>query len=425
VIPRALVYGEVLLVSNGSFAQASSGSMNYANPGETTLTGISLKANDVGRVLFQKNFNQINSDGTQDLFVRAGEGVFVFINMPSMTFTGYSMYTGAKLWVSDPQIEDNPYGYYTWSSLMNVHGHSIADGKFFTAGYTGMVFAYDLQNGTLLWRQEAPTFGEVYKYYTLMIGTIADGKIFIGTHEHSADTPLLKGARVRVYDVDTGDEVWSMMSWAHPGTMAVADGVLIYWNNYDHQVYAVGRGPSATTVRVESDVVFSRANVMIKGTVHDVSAGTVQGERVFRFPNGVAAVSDVSQSEWMEYVYMQKPRPENTTGVEVVLSVIDPNNNEYVIGSATSNSFGDFSFLWMPPVPGVYTVIASFGGSESYYGSSASSAFGVVEPAPTVVAPEPTTSVADQFFVPATAGILIAIIVVGVLLAMLLLKKRV
>jgi hypothetical protein len=423
-IPQAVVYGEVLLVSNGSFAQASSGSMNYANPGETTITGISLKAGEVGKVLFQKNFEQIHNDGTQSLFVRAAEGVFVFIDMPSMTFTGYSMTSGAKLWTTLPQVDDNPYGYYTWSSLMNVHGHSIAYGKFFTAGYTGMVYAYDLQNGSLLWRQEAPTYGEVYKYYTLMIGTIADNKIFIGTHEHSADTPLLKGARVRVYDVDTGDEVWSMMSWAHPGTMAIADGVLVYWNNYDHQVYAVGKGPSSTTVRVENDVVFESANVMIKGTVHDVSAGTVQGSRVYQFPNGVAAVSDESQSQWMEYVYMQKPRPQNATGVEVLLSVIDPNDNWYEIGTTTSNSFGDFSFMWLPPVPGTYTVVASFRGSESYYGSSASSAFGVVESVATVAPPEPSSSVADEYFVPATVGIIVAIAVVGALLALLLLRKR-
>jgi hypothetical protein len=105
--------------------------------------------------------------------------------------------------------------------------------------------------------------------------------------------------------------------------------------------------------------------------------------------------------------------------------VIDPNNNVYEIGQTTSNLYGDYSYMWEPPVPGTYTVIANFKGSESYYGSSASTAFGVMTSAATNPPINPPQSVADQFFVPATVGILIAIIAVGALLALLLLKKRV
>ena len=39
-----------------------------------------------------------------------------------------------------------------------------------------------------------------------------------------------------------------MDGWANPSTFALGDGVLTYWNNYDHQVYAVGKGPSSMTV---------------------------------------------------------------------------------------------------------------------------------------------------------------------------------
>ena len=126
------------------------------------------------------------------------------------------MTTGNQLWESEPQAEDNPFGYFTWVSLMNVYGTSIYDGKLFTTGYTGRVYAYDLRNGTLLWVQEAPTGGEIFKYYTLFHGVTADGKIYIGTHEHSADTPLLKGAKTRVYNLNTGEEIWSMLGWANP-----------------------------------------------------------------------------------------------------------------------------------------------------------------------------------------------------------------
>ena len=45
------------------------------------------------------------------------------------------------------------------------------------------------------------------------------------------------------------------------------------------------------------------------------------------FPQGVPCVADSSMSDWMEYVYMQQPMPANVTGVPVVLSVLDSNNN--------------------------------------------------------------------------------------------------
>jgi hypothetical protein len=50
-------------------------------------------------------------------------------------------------------------------------------------------------------------------------------------------------------------------------------------------------------------------NVLVEGTVIDISAGTKQHVQAARFPHGVPAVSDESMGEWMEYVYMQKPRP--------------------------------------------------------------------------------------------------------------------
>ena len=418
------VDGDVLLVRNGTFNAAASGSLAYTNADEVTITGISIKEGEEGRVLFQKNYPFTNADGTQDLYIRAGEGVFIMQHMPMLRFTAYDIRTGNKLWSTEDLADINPYGYYTWTSLMNVHASSIAYGKFFATGYTGMVHCYNLTNGNLIWEQDAPTGGEFYKYYTLFIGAIADGKIFIGTHEHSADTPLLKGAKVRVFDVETGDEVWSMLGWAHPGTTAIADGVLIYWNNYDHQVYAVGKGPSTTTVNVKNNIVSEGSSVMITGTVLDVSPGTKQGMNEYNHPNGVAAVSDASQSQWMEYLYMQKPRPKDVTGVDVVLSVIDANNNYREIGTTTSNMYGEYSFMWKPDVPGHYTVYADFKGTESYYRSGASTAFGVDE---AVVTPAPTEtppSIADQYFIPATVGILVAIIVVGALLALLLLKKR-
>jgi hypothetical protein len=96
-------------------------------------------------------------------------------------------------------------------------------------------------------------------------------------------------------------------------------------------------------------------------------------------------------SEWMEYIHMQQPKPTNATGVSVKLTAIDPNGNFQNIGTATSDIFGNYAISWIPPVPGLYKVTATFEGSESYYGSDAGTSFAVTEAAaaPNIVPTQP------------------------------------
>jgi hypothetical protein len=72
----------------------------------------------------------------------------------------------------------------------------------------------------------------------------------------------------------------------------------------------------------------------------------------------------------MEYVYMQKVKPQNIAGVPVNIEVIDANNNRRTIGTTISDSSGMFTFTWNPDITGDYKVIATFAGSESYWPSS-------------------------------------------------------
>ena len=107
----------------------------------------------------------------------------------------------------------------------------------------------------------------------------------------------------------------------------------------------------------------------------DISAGTTQSAVAKNFPYGLPCVSDASQSHWMEYVYQQQPFPSGTVGVPVTLSVIDANNNFRTIGTTTSDTSGTYSLTWTPDIPGNFTLIAAFGGSNSYYGSTAETHF--------------------------------------------------
>ncbi len=92
---------------------------------------------------------------------------------------------------------------------------------------------------------------------------------------------------------------------------------------------------------------------------------------------------------------------------------------------ATTDSAGQYAIAWTPPIQGVYTVIATFQGSDSYWSSQAETAVNVVQgPTNTPVPTQASQSMADLYFVPAIAGLLVAIIAVGAVLAILMLRKR-
>jgi hypothetical protein len=143
------------------------------------------------------------------------------------------------------------------------------------------------------------------------------------------------------------------------------------------------------------------------------------------YPNGLPCVSDESMSGWMEYVYMQQPKPADTKGVPVRIDVIDANNNYRTIGTATSDASGKFGFTWTPDIPGDFTVIATFEGSESYYSSYDEAFFTAVEaPQATAQPTQPPASLADQYILPGIIGIIAAIAIVGVVLALLTIRKK-
>ena len=83
-----------------------------------------------------------------------------------------------------------------------------------------------------------------------------------------------------------------------------------------------------------------------------------------------------------------------------------------------------FHCAFTPEVPGEYTVIATFEGSNGYWPSHAETAINVEE-APTGT-PEPTpipASIADLYLVPGIIGIIIAIAVVGAIVVLMLRKR--
>jgi WD40 repeat protein len=292
--------------------------------------------------------------------------------------------------------------------------------------YSGKIIAYDLRTGVINWTYTATNegFESPYGNYPINIGAVADGKIYTYTSEHSYTHPLYRGRNLRCINATDGTEVWKILDFG--GGLAVADGRLLTSNSMDNRVYCYGKGLSATTVTASPDISVHGNSVMIKGTVTDdtPSGKRNTNDKVDFTLKGTPAISDEDMTAWMEYLFMDQAYPTDAKGVEVVLTVVDPNSNVYEIGRTTSDMTGNFAYKFEPEVPGDYQIIATFDGSKSYGASYATTYLSVEEaPAATAVPTPPPEGVANAYLVPAVAGIIVAIIAVGIVL-ILMLRRR-
>jgi hypothetical protein len=363
-------------------------------------------------------------------------GVFMEKYKETMKYVGYSMATGARLWTTDGN-EDALYFYASgYNAGGNEAGATYAYGKLYVSGMAGIIYCYSLTDGKLLWTygnggEGNSTYSgqQVPGHFPQTIYAVGDGIIYMTVTEHTVETPIYKGAMALAINATDGTQIWALRDVTEeaqqPTTGAIADGFNTFLNGYDNQIYVVGKGSSATTVTAPTFSATSESSVLIQGTVTDTSSGTTQKEQAARFPNGVAVSSDATMTEWMAYVYQQAAKPTDFTGVEVTINVVDSNGNYRTIGTATTDSTGFYSLVWKPDIEGKYTVYATFAGTKGYWPSKTTTAFNVDPAAPTPTPTDaPAQSTADMYFVPAVAGIIVAIAIVGVILAILLLKKR-
>jgi hypothetical protein len=335
----------------------------------------------------------------------------------------FSTEDGSYMWETDSEHWLDAYG---WGNM--EHTWYFAYGKLFSVGVGGILYAYDDQTGDIVWTYELT---DPYRESVAgnrwwgWIGLIADGKVYLGHLEHSAEQPIPRGAPFVCLNETTGDVIWRVNGmfrqtrWG--GCAVIGDSIIATMDTYDQRIYAIGKGPSATSVAASPKVSVHGSSVLVEGMVTDISAGTKDDALTARFPNGVAAVSDDSMSDWMLYVYKQFQYPTNATGVEVTLDTVDPNGNWIHIGTVTSDSSGMFSCQWKPEVPGKYTVIATFAGSKSYYASYAETAIGVDEAPPATPPPAYPQPIDPTWTIVAIGiAIIIAVAIVGVLM----LRKR-
>jgi hypothetical protein len=379
-----------------------------------------------------------NNDTTTENIQGAGFGLVdrgkVAFGAHDMAWSCWDARTGQKLWTSEKF--DYPWGAWFPYNLAS-YDFNESKGAILTSTYEG-IYAVDWDNGKIIWHWQDPTipFEEPYGGYGAFFTGLksADGKVYAYNGEHTPGQPLTRNWRTYCLNATNGELIWQIVGPMVPG--AFADGYMAASNSYDGYMYIFGKGLSTTSVSAPVTTVESGTQVLIQGSVMDNSPGD-QGS--FQNPTApldsrseqgiVPCVSKDSMQTMMEYVYEQKPidgiwHNETISGVPVALTAIDENGNVIDIGSATTNGYyGTFSFAWTPPHEGVYTVMASFAGDDSYGSSSAACAVNVGPAAtvpPTVEPPVQTDYMPTLTGI--LAGVVVAIIVSVIALAVVLRK---
>lgn len=358
------------------------------------LWALNLKPDSNGVInptlLWNITFTPPSSAGNKTITMGAvdpEDGVFLFHCTQTRERWGYSLATGEKLW--GPTAPEAAFNYYGM-------GTNIYQGKLLSYGYGGVLTAYNITTGEILWVYNATNVGweSPYGNYPIGVAVAADGKLYLVSSEHSPTQPLWRGSYLRCVDANTGEELWKMSLWG--GRMSptesnvfLSQGYLVGLNFYDNRIYCIGKGPSATTVSAPQTAIAKGKSLMLTGTVTDQSPGA----------KGTPAISDADQQAWMEYLYQQQAMPTSATGVPVQITAIGPNNETINIGTAITDIGGSFGIMWTPPEEGTYQITATFAGSKSY-GSSYATTYIGVGPEETPSSPKPTAPQITQTLAP-------------------------
>ncbi len=381
----------------------------YIGTEDYSVWCLSLKSGEEGKLIWKKDFTGDGKATMEFGDANLEDGVFTLWSAQTRQHWGFDINTGNQIWgPTEPQA--------AWDMTVGTTKY-IAAGKLIAAGYAGVAYCYNARTGNLEWtyKVECPYYLESKwgSNYIIDHILVADGKVYLFTGEHSPDDPKERGSPIACVDIDTGEELWTIPfytgHWAK--NPAIADGILVFLNSYDNQIYAFGKGPTDTTVSAPQAGVTAGSSVMITGTVTDQSAGA----------EGTPAIADKDMGEWMQYQYMQFPMPTDAQGVSVKLTATSADGNTVDIGTAVCDASGNYGLKWVPETEGTYKITAEFQGSNSYY-SSADVTYMAVDNAATTS----SSSSSSALMLPGEAvyGLIVAVIVLGIIAVVMVLKRK-
>jgi outer membrane protein assembly factor BamB len=389
------------LIMEDRIISSNTGNIFGGPQAEPEFFALSLKPGQEGQLMWRKTWTPPVKDlwvhFTPNFLPSLEDGVFIIQAKETGQNWGLDIDTGNQIWGPTEKLPDiasttNLY-FPRWGQAVGADGVVVLGG-----GMGGSLRGHDVQTGQELWRYD---FNDQYseilwsQNWPMTPQFVTDGKVYIAHQEHSPLDPKPRHAPFVVVDLQTGEEVFTadgmFRSTRWGGQHIIADSIMVAMDSYDQTIYAVGKGPTEITVDSAESMTLG-SKTAISGTIMDVSPGTEDPTIKLRFPKGVPVVHDDSMSDWMKYVYKQFPQP-MASGVTVKLEAVDPNSNYQDYGTVTSDPYGNFGFSFEPEVPGLYMLIATFEGSEAYYGST-DTTYIEVNPAPTPTTPiepeEPT-----------------------------------
>jgi hypothetical protein len=337
----------------------------------------------------------------------------------------YDLLQGKLAWVSEQTYKTGGYPWGIWGA----YSSASYGGNAILCEYDG-VYAFDWDTGKISWVYKDPcipfetpyttnsTEGNGFGVNPFNTGvSIADGMVYTYNTEHTQSKPITRGWKFHCINATDGTCVWKITTPMSPGPMA--DGYTTAAAQDGH-MYVFGKGKSATTVTAPTTSVPKGTTFLIQGTVMDQSPAS---------PN-TPCVAKESMTTQMEYLHMQLPidgifHNVSMTGVPVTLTAIDATGNVIDLGAVTTNPYyGTFSKEWTPDKEGLYTITASFAGSDAYGISSAGTGVSV-GPSAEIVQPQITTETVDNSnVIYAVIGVGIAIILAVVVVGLLVLRKR-
>jgi hypothetical protein len=410
-------------------------SVSWADPpGGQWCIGYDITSVDLhtGQILFHITSNDTMTYNMQGMSLVVDRGKIAF-DCQNLHWACWDGRTGRSLWVSESS--GYPWGNW-WAYSTASYDFNESKGAIIACAYDG-IYAIDWDNGDILWHYSTsmPPFESPYGGEPFFTGVqLCDGKVYSYGGEHTTTEPITRGWHLHCINATTGEGIWKITGPSTPGIFG--DGYMTASDPYDGYMYVFGKGQSATTVTASPKTLSQGSEVLIEGTVMDMSPGdqgSIQNPTApldsFSKPGAVPCVSATSMETEMEYIYMQHPQDglyhnETVTGVPVLLMAFDSNNNPITIDTVTSDVSGSFQCAWAPPDTGVYKITATFAGDDSYGSSWAETAVNVGA-APTEA---PTTTAIPQVdYMPTLTGILAAVvvaIVISVIALAVTLRKR-
>jgi hypothetical protein len=345
--------------------------------------------------------------------VLANTDDFILWNSEHSTWHCYSMITGNQLWESDSCVSSDQSTW--WAGTWTVYTSYTNDNdNFYVTLSDGTVAAFSLTDGHQVWRSKPIPSTE----YTNNAVPFVEGEVLVGGNIYVYAgysisyqiNPLPRFNMLCCINATTGDRIFALPGGIFP--TAAAYGYVLGTSLSDGCQYCVGKGQTSTAVTAQQQV---GGSVLIQGSVLDLSAAQ---------PN-TPAISDADMSQWMDYMQFQNATllnsPPNCKGVPVQLSAVSSSGTSVNIGTVTSDGGGHFAYQWSPTTAGLYTVYATFAGTNSYFQSYADTSATVAIAA----TPEtPTSPVTQPDNTMLLYGILVAVIIAIVLALLAIVRKK-